>query len=415
MISNLDGSSEKALLTLSDRAMSLRAVSWSPDGFVIAAGIARNPGDGNLSLVLIPTNNGAQRDLTTPLWRDITRALWLSDGSGLMLIAASKDPREGRQVWYVTYPGGEARRITNDLSLYDRGLSVGRDPNTALLVQLQQINNMWAGPADDFSRARQITFTTLNTTTGNFAFDWLPDGRILYASSQGRALNLSLMDADGQHVKDVTSPGNFDAFPSVTGDGRFVVFHSTRSGSDEIWRAETTGNNPKQLTTCGENVQPGVSPDGKWVFYISTCDGSGGLWRVPLEGGTPQRLTDKRASWPWVSPDSKWIACGYESSPDKWQLAIIPIDGGPPAKLFDVPPQAAFNFAVRWTPDGKFVTYRDWSLGLWRQSVAGGAPQQIPGLPEDKIYCYGWSRDGKLFAYSRGVEMRDAVLLRNSN
>jgi Tol biopolymer transport system component len=87
------------------------------------------------------------------------------------------------------------------------------------------------------------------------------------------------------------------------------------------------------------------------------------------------------------------------------------MEGGPPQKVFDVAPLALFSFAIRWTPDGKAVTYRDSGRGLWRQPIEGGRPQQIPKLPDEKLYCYGWSRDGKLFAFSRGQEIRDAVLV----
>ena len=250
--------------------------------------------------------------------------------------------------------------------------------------------------------------------TGNFAFDWLPNNRIVYASSQSRGLNLWTMDADGRNVHELTPPGNDDSYPSATSDGQTIVFTSRRSGSEQIWRIDGDGSHAKQLTTCVRNSQPSASPDGKWVVYVSACDGASALWRIPIEGGPAQRLTDKPAAWPWISPDGKWIASAYESSPNNWQLAIVSMDGNLPPKLFDVAPLAVFSFAIRWTPDGKSVTYRDSSQGLWRQSIEGGAPQQIPNLPQDKIYCYGWSRDGKSFAFSRGLEIRDAFLISNA-
>ena len=123
---------------------------------------------------------------------------------------------------------------------------------------------------------------------------------------------------------------------------------------------------------------------------------------------------DRSASWPWVSPDSKWVACEYSPSAGKEQLAVIPIEGGAPAKLFDIPPQANFRYGIRWTGDGKAITYRDWGSGLWRQPVEGGPPQRIQGLPAEKIYSYNWSRDGKTFAFTRGNEIRDIVVISNS-
>jgi hypothetical protein len=32
-------------------------------------------------------------------------------------------------------------------------------------------------------------------------------------------------------------------------------------------------------------------------------------------------------------------------------------------------------------------------------------------LPDEKIYSYGWSRDGKTFAFTHGNEIRDVVLI----
>jgi len=34
-------------------------------------------------------------------------------------------------------------------------------------------------------------------------------------------------------------------------------------------------------------------------------------------------------------------------------------------------------------------------------------------LPQQKLYSYGWSRDGKLFAFTRVEELQDIVLIRD--
>lgn len=413
IISSIDGANEKTLLTLPVYGLSLRSVAWSPDGAAIAIG-SRADERAQLRIMLVQADNGRADALTTAVWRDIARMVWVKDGSGLLVIAAQASPDENRQVWFVSVPHGETKHVTNDASLYDRGLTVSADPNKFLVVQLKQQNNIWMGNTGDFANAKQMTFATFNLATGNFAFDWLPDNRIIYASSLGQGLSLWTMDAGGGEVKEITAPGHIDGLPAATADGRFVVFASNRTGGDEIWRIEPDGANPKQLTTCGHNSQPTVSRDGKSVFYISSCDGAGTLWRVSIDGGQPVKLTDRPASWPWVSPDGKYIACGYQTTPDKVQLAVLQIEGGEPLKLFDVPPYATFNFALRWIPDGSAITYRDWVWGLWRQPLAGGAAERINGVPEEKIYCYGWSRDGKLFAFSRGTEIRDLVLMSNA-
>ncbi len=117
-----------------------------------------------------------------------------------------------------------------------------------------------------------------------------------------------------------------------------------------------------------------------------------------------------QAGWPRISPDSRFIACEYTTD-GKTSLAVLSIEGEP-LKLFDVPKSANFRFGIRWTPDGNAVAYRDWFKGIWMQPIDGGEPVRLEGLPEEKLFGYGWSRDGRQFAFVRGAEVRDLVLFR---
>jgi len=414
-VSNLDGTNERVLVSLPyDRGLFGPNVSWSPDGSMLALGVSTDESATQGAIYIMPLDGGEMRLLTTANWRDIRRTAWLKDNSGILMIGASQDAQEGRQVWLVDYPSGAFRRITNDLNSYDVGLSVTSDGSSLLLVQHQQISNVWLSPAEDVSRAKQITFGAFNRGDGGLGIDWAPNGKIIYTALVANTSTIWIMDVDGANAKELTPPGASDTTPSVTADGRFIVFQSNRGGPGEIWRMNLEGTNPKPLTSCGRNFQPSVSPDGGWVVYRSDCDSLNNLWRVPIEGGAPVRLTDKSAFWPWVSPDNKWVACEYAASPGETQLAIIPSAGGPPAKIFKVAPSANFRYGIRWTPDGQAVTYRDWVSGIWRQPIDGGAPERIPGLPQEKIFPYAWSRDGKLFAFTRGTEIRDVVLISDS-
>ena len=93
-------------------------------------------------------------------------------------------------------------------------------------------------------------------------------------------------------------------------------------------------------------------------------------------------LISKNASNPSISPDGKLVACRY-SAGGKIQLAIVSIEGGEPLKLFDVPPTHNFeNTSIRWSPDGRFINYRDWSNGIWTQSIEGGQPVRLENLPQ---------------------------------
>lgn len=209
------------------------------------------------------------------------------------------------------------------------------------------------------------------------------------------------------------SAGSFEQRPSVTADGRFIVFQSNRTGEWEIWRANIDGSNLQQLTSGGGNSSPQASPDGEWVVYSSGRENKTSIWRVPLKGGVSVRLTDQGCSYPQLSPDGKLIAYAHGVDDDTpWQLAVAPTEDATRSRLFDVPHSARVH-VLRWTPDGKAVCYRDWHNGIWKQGIDGGSAQRLAGLPEDTILYYGWSRDGKQFAFSRGSEMRDVILLRD--
>ena len=82
------------------------------------------------------------------------------------------------------------------------------------------------------------------------------------------------------------------------------------------------------------------------------------------DGGDPVTLIDFTASVPRYSPDGTMIAFEFENEPGKSQLGIMGADGGARIKTFEVPPTANFRNGLRWTPDGKSVTYRDWGDGI---------------------------------------------------
>ena len=103
-----------------------------------------------------------------------------------------------------------------------------------------------------------------------------------------------------------------------------------------------------------------------------------------------------------------------QATPKRQRFAISPIEGGLPAKVFDLPQPLGLQQAVSWTPDGRALTYVDTRNGvynIWAQPLDGRPPKQMTDFTTDQIFAYAWSRDGKRLACARGNQISDVVLI----
>jgi Tol biopolymer transport system component len=400
IIANADGTAEKRLAVLKEPDSfntwpnARNAPAWSPDGQSIATPAGSVDASGPYeSVIEVRAADGAMKPVTPRKWWRIEGVEWLRDGG-------SEQPSSPFQIWHLSYPGGEAHRITNDPNDY-RGVSLTTDSKVLVTVQSEVLSNIWIAPHNDAGLARQITS---GRSDGQEWVSLTPDGRIVYASRAGGNSDLWVTDADGSNQKQLTAHAGNNEHPAVTPDGRHVVFISDRAGTPHVWRVDIDGSNPKQLTGGGGAWYPDCSSDGQWVVYTSLPTGY--LWKVPIDGGEPGRVADHYVPAAVVSPDGKWIAAGYWDK-EAAKTAIIPFEGGEPIKTLDI-----WN-RVRWTPDGRALAYidrRDPS-NIISQPLDGGPPRQLTDFKSDRVFSFAWSRDGKLLALARGTLTNDVILI----
>lgn len=229
------------------------------------------------------------------------------------------------------------------------------------------------------------------------------------------------MNADGSQQRQLTENSHINNHPAVSPDGRHILFTSDRAGTPNIWRTDLDGGNARQLTSGSGEDNPQCSPDGKWVVYTLLGAGKPTLWRVSIDGGASQPLNDKYTAAAGFSPDGKSVACLYrENQPNSpLKLAIFPLTGGTPTRVFDAP---VFTEEVsqvpppRWTADGRALTYVVTNAGIsniWLQPIDGVAPRQLTTFKSDRIFSFEWSHDGKQLLVARGIVASDVVLISN--
>ncbi len=412
VIANIDGSAERVLAkTQTSDAIRIGPngvlpPSWSPDGSVIACPVSVNSVQWNQTIYGFRTKDGAAQQLTTKVWPALGRIEWSPDGKGILATIIETEATSEQQIWFVPYPNGEARRITNDLIDY-RDLSVTGDSRTIVTIQSEKKANIWLAPANDLDHPKQLTTTSYDGLNG---MSWTPDGRLVYTSQIAGEQNLWITDLNGGPPKQLTLHAGFHEQPVVSPDGLYIVFLSNRNGQEHLWRIDIDGKHPMQLTRGTNDKQPTFTRDGQSIIFRSSNPAR--LFRVGINGGEPVPLTGRGGFDPNVSPDGKLIACGYRPAPtDKNRFAILGLEGGEPKIISDWP---ALWGRLRWYPEGNAIAYAARQAGIgniWIQPLDGSAPKQLTHWNPTPIFSFDWSRDGKWLAYASGSLTSDVVVI----
>jgi Tol biopolymer transport system component/TolB-like protein/Flp pilus assembly protein TadD len=415
IIAGLDGDGERKLASRKypDRFGYASAPAWSPDGKWIAAVIEKSDPQGRYSnLIRIRVDSGEERPLASDRWQFVERMVWLGDGSGVLAIAQDADSTF-QQIWQIPLRG-ERRKITNDLTDYI-GLTITADSRQLTALQFQTLANIWVARDGNAEHAAQI----VPGAGRYYDLAWTADGKILYSSDASDTVDLWTREADGSGAKQLTSGGRRNYAPSPSLDGKYIVFHSNRTGNWNLWRMDSDGSNLRPLTrdnTDGSNW-PQISKDSQWVFFHHRAPVGAELhlWKVPIDGGGPIEITGQTCQRPAVSPADGRIACWYteDAAKPEWRIGIFPPDGGRPVKTIEFAPSVSIDSTMHWTPDGRAITYVDNRGGvsnLWSQPLDGSPARPLTNFKAAQILSFAWSRDGKL-AFSRGILSSEVVLI----
>ena len=408
---NVDGTGEKVLATRKLPEL-YQSAAWSPDGSVIACYAGSIQNGSSFGIVAVSLKDGKETTVVERKWAGLATIAWVNDGSGLILPIFDR-PSSSNQLWFIPYPKGQPRQLTNDLNSYS-GVSLTADSKAMVTVQQNQLSNVWVSPDVSANQTKQLFAGGPYTT-----FSWTPNGRVVFVTNDSGKPDIWVMDADGNNRRQLSNDTRVNMFPSVSPDGRYIVYCAQRAGTEgnlwDVWRMDVEGGNPKQLTNGEIGLFPQVAADGKTVIYVSTASGKPTLWKTTLDGDKPVQLTQNITQYPAVSPDGKMIAALYvdPKGGSRPTIAIFSIDGGEPIKTIKIPAGI-----VRWTPDGKSLAYvnsHDGVSNLFTIPIDGGEPKQITQFNSDDIFWFAFSNDFKQVICTRGTIATDVVLINDAN
>lgn len=425
IVANADGSNPKDLRVLKAPAyFSSEGPAWSPDGQRIA--VAETP-DGSFvhfAIETVDARSGEPTALGSRQWNYPRQIAWLPDGSAVVF-PGQTDQNANAQIWLLSYPGGQARRVTNDLNFYT-GAAVTADGSALATVQLTLTGSIWTtemGGAQTFSAPHQVT-SGIGRADGMLGISWAAPNSIMFGYYNSGVMKTAMVVPDGANLHDVPLNVTSSLVPYACGDDKHFVF----IGGDDTdtfatWLADTDGSNAKRLPLTNTGV-PSCSPDGKFIVYDQ--DGpDGGLMRISINGGTPARITKEMVMQPQVSPDGTLVAGFISPDPSKApKIAIIDLRSGEIQNTYDLPVEVVWNgdggHKIEWTKDGRSVLYeirKDDVPSLWAQPVGAKGSDAKPARRIDvfpqgsQIWAFSVSPDGKRIAYSRGQYVTDAVLI----
>ena len=395
--------------------INFRDPQFSPDGRVIYY-IQTDRVDGieSWSLNSLLLDRGTETEILRQKER-IGEVAVLRDGTGLLMTAV--DPISNlQQVFHVSLPGGQKTRITNDLFVYF-GVSVDREGRNIVASQRSDEQRVWVGEASNLSNLKPLN----KEPNAHRNVDWTHDGRIVYDAYENNLFHIWIADADGKNLQRLTPLEFADSEPKISGDGRYIVFTSTRAGFNQVYRMDLDGSNQVLLANVSGITQtPRLAADGQTVVFDWLRESDRVLGKVPVTGGNVELMSDYGempmfTAYFWsMSPDGKNLAYTFwDEAENRMKVAIRPVDAPDPSKILNLWP----SLILKWMPDSKSIYYRERQQGYQPESeilkvdVSTGRSTVLISSSPEFIVDLTYSHDGKKAALVRGRSTSNSVML----
>jgi len=250
--------------------------------------------------------------------------------------------RDGNAEIYSIHADGtnETRLTENDAE--DRFPSWSPDGSEILFQSDRNGESFIYQMNADGSDVRKIP----NTQGGNYA-KWSRDGsKIAFFADVDGNTEVILINPDGSDWQNLSSHPSTDETPSWTEDGTIIAFQTNRGGEAPAgdtkgrrnfgtYMMNPDGSNQTEITGFETNDEnPSISPDGKQVVYQSYIEDGLAIVVVNKDGTNKRVLTDAvppNGSPSW-SGDGKKIA--FDSMRDgNFEIFIMNTDGSEQVQL----------------------------------------------------------------------------------
>ncbi len=417
----LDGTDEKVLFNKTLDFLP-RWVAWSPDGKTIAYPYVAPRAFGAVSLFDVQSGKIKTLNFAD---KDVTAMQWSTGSDGLFVTYRQKGPALNRiQIGFVSLSDGQLRPISHDTNTYAT-LSLSADGKTLATVQEKPASNLFVVPGlgSTSPSARPLLVDGEKIAQ----FNWTADGSLLTSDFT----RLVRTDLSGKNPTVLTADPAAAILAISSCGPNYIVFPWAFHGDSDqtgIWRVNTDGSHPTQLTDGGDDgwsSSSACSGDHNWVFFFREVTN---IWRVALDGsGKPGIVPGSAVPHAFqagrgmgISPDGKTLAyllefVNVESGLGTAKIALLDITASNPPRMIAVNSHIAAG--PHFTPDGKAVAYPVRENGvdnIWVEPIDGSLGHSITKFDSEQIQSFHWSPDGNYLGILRGHTDSDVVLLQES-
>lgn len=197
----------------------------------------------------------------------------------------------------------------------------------------------------------------------------------------------------------LTDQAGPELFPSLSPDGKTVVYAARPSSSWDIFAQRVGGNMPTNLTanSKADESQPAFSPDGERIAFHSERDG-GGIFIMGATGEAVRRLTNFGYNPAW-SPDSSHVVMATESIV-RPEDRFLPVSRLWVVNVFTQKARLLSDqdgVQPHWSPHGHRIAFWASKAGqrdIWTIAAGGGDP--VPVTRDQHVdWNPVWSPDGR--------------------
>jgi serine/threonine protein kinase/Tol biopolymer transport system component len=411
LVAHSDGSPDRALFTSVSILSDSYIPAWSPDGKTIVIPLTQPTADTFTGLLVVDAASGKQQTRAVEDAPLFLSPAWMPDSSGLILSSLSiQTGLLNRQLLFLSFPQGQIRDLTADTNNYGSP-SIASDGHSLVATQSQFKFEVSLASTQSPDALRPVQ---LSSHLPIWRWSWMPDGRLVFPQGgEIRILNPhggeSVILSDKKHLSDQVA---------VCANGRYIVYRQLGKAAktaENLWRMDSNGTNPMQLTFGHNETDPKCSADEKWVYYVDAADNFLPK-RVPISGGTLETVFDSALGGTDLAPDGKvLVTLEVREFDHRLTLKFVSTENKK-SWYHDVDQRA--SWPLRFTADGKAVVYTVREKGidnLWLQPLDSSPYRQLTHFTSEKIAQFAYSRDGSQFAIERGHTESDAVLLRDSS